>query len=173
MTPAPLLTPRGMLIALAAALLLAWPMLATGSYLIFADTPSYIRGGDIIGRMVLDLLDPARFWPAGGMDAGAVPDAATPAPLAGDMRNERGEAYVVRSFIYSLYTLVTGASLWPAGFAILQAAMTMWMLFALIGPAAASRPWVLAAGFLAVAALTTLPWFRSCRPCLAKGWRRP
>ncbi|WP_111560051.1 hypothetical protein [Paracoccus sediminilitoris] len=159
MTTAPLLTPRGMLIALVAAMLLAWPMLATGSYLIFADTPSYIRGGDIIGRMVLDMLDSISFWPTGGMDASAVPDAGTPAPPAEDMRNERGEAYVVRSFIYSLYTLVTGASVWPAGFAILQAAMTLWTLFALIGPAAASRPWVLGAGFLAVAALTTLPWF--------------
>lgn len=75
------------------------------------------------------------------------------------MTNERGESYFVRSFIYSLYTLFAGAALWPAGFALLQAAMVLWMLGALIGPAAAARPGVLAAGFVWLAALTPLPWF--------------
>lgn len=156
--PAPLLTPRGMLIALAAALLLAWPMLATGAYLTFADTESYIRGGEIIGRMIVDMLNLDSLWSSGGGVADTS-GAAGAAPEGREMRNEKGQPYVVRSFIYSLYTLVTGAAIWPAGFAILQSAMTLWMLFALIGPDAASRPRVLAMGFLVVAAFTTLPWF--------------
>ncbi len=155
MTPTPLLTPRGMVIALALAGVLAWPMFATGGYLTFADTASYIRGGEIISRMIVNMLDISSLWPSGGAES--VGDGG--AGMAGEMRNERGEPYVVRSFIYSLYTLIAGASIWPAGFAILQTAMTLWMLFALIGPRAASRPWVLGVGFLAVAALTTLPWF--------------
>ena len=152
--PAPLLSPLGMAIALAAALVLSWPMMVTGDYLIFSDTGSYIRGGEIIWRIVTDMLgfgsDPTA---AGGGGAALDPGA------GGGMRNVRGEPYVVRSFVYSLYTLVTGAALWPAGFAILQAAMTLWMLFALIGPGAAARPWVLAGGFAYLAAFTTLPWF--------------
>lgn len=156
--PAPLLTPRGMLIALTAALLLAWPMLATGAYLTFADTESYIRGGEIIGRMIVDMLNLDSLWSSGGGVADPSGTAGA-APEGREMRNEKGQPYVVRSFIYSLYTLVTGAAIWPAGFAILQSAMTLWMLFALIGPDAASRPRVLAMGFLVVAAFTTLPWF--------------
>lgn len=153
---APLLTPRGMVIALVAALLLSWPMLATDAYLTFSDTESYIRGGEIIGRMISDMLSIDSFWPAEG---GTAPSGLEKAIQNGSMRNEKGEPYVVRSFIYSLYTLLTGASLWPAGFAILQAAMTLWTLFALIGPEAAARPRVLVAAFLYLAAVTTLPWF--------------
>lgn len=159
MTPAPFLTPRGMLIALAAAALLAWPMLATGAYLTFADTASYIRGGEIISRMITDRLNIDGLWSSAGTATISEPAAAAPSSEESHMRNEKGQPYVVRSFIYSLYTLVTGAAIWPAGFAILQSAMTLWMLFALIGREAASRPRVLALGFLAVAVLTTLPWF--------------
>ena len=156
--PAPLLSPLGMAIALAAALLLGWPMLATGDYLIFADTSSYIRGGEIIWRMITDMLSAG--GEAGLLPGGGAGDAGGALPAEdGSMKNDRGEPYVVRSFVYSLYTLVSGAAIWPAGFAILQAAMTLWMLFALIGPEAARQPRVLAAGFLYLAALTTLPWF--------------
>jgi hypothetical protein len=151
----PLLSPRGMLLALGCALVLAWPMLATGSYLIFSDTDSYIRGGEIIWRMALDMagLDPSGG--SGGAPAGGGGDGGRP------MVNERGQPYVVRSFIYSAYTFAAGAAIWPAGFALLQAAMTLWLLFALIGPAAAARPGLLTAAFLYLAALTTLPWFAS------------
>ncbi len=39
--------------------------------------------------------------------------------------------------------------------------MTLWMLFALIGRAALARPGILAATWLYLAAVTTLPWFAS------------
>lgn len=151
---APLLNARGALIALMAALVLCWPMLATGSYLVFSDTASYIRGGQIIWGMAIDMLGFGDGQsPAGtGGNSGSVE-----ADAGGGNGNGRG--YVVRSFIYSIYTLVTGATLWPAGFAVLQAAMTLWMLFALIGREAASRPSVLLSGFIYLAAVSTLPWF--------------
>ena len=141
-----------------AAIVLAWPMLATGGYLIFSDTGSYIRGGHIIWQMGLDLLG---HWFGGTGDVTALSSALSSADgssVPGAI-NERGEPYVLRSFIYSLYTLAAGAAIWPAAFALLQAAATLWMLFALIPPAAASRPGVLAAGFVYLATVTTLPWF--------------
>lgn len=151
---APLLTARGGLIALLAALVLCWPMLATGSYLVFSDSSSYVRGGQIIWGMATDMLgigdvqSPAE--PGGGGDGSGA---------AADGDEKKGRGYVVRSFVYSMYTLAAGAALWPAGFAVLQTAMTLWMLFALIGPEAASRPRVLLVGFIYLAAVTTLPWF--------------
>lgn len=147
--PAPFLTLRGALWALALALVLGWPMLAMGGYLIFDDTEPYIRGGRIIWQMALDMVLPTA-------DPGAAAGGANGPPA---MTNDRGEAYSVRSFIYSLYTLFAGAAVWPAGFALLQAAMVLWMLAGLIGPAAVARPGILAAGFVWLAALTTLPWF--------------
>lgn len=154
---APLLSPGGTVLAFALALALSWPMLATGSFLVFSDTASYIRGGEIIWQMLLDITgldtDPAKA--SGDGAAGVMGDAAGgPA-----MTNPQGQVYVLRSFVYSIYTFVAGATIWPAGFAILQAAMTLWMLFALIGPEALRRPWVLALSFVYLAAITPLPWF--------------
>ena len=51
---APLVGPAGAVLAI----LLGgagWPMLATGSELVFSDTESYIRGGRIVGAMAMDL----------------------------------------------------------------------------------------------------------------------
>lgn len=151
---APLLTARGGLIALAAALVLCWPMLATDSYLVFSDSSSYVRGGQIMWSMAIDMLGIGDVQPSAESDGSGD---GSEAPAAGD--NGKGRGYVVRSFVYSIYTLAAGAALWPAGFAVLQAALTLWMLFALIGPEAASRPRVLLTGFIYLAAVTTLPWF--------------
>lgn len=149
---APLLSARGGVIALLAALALCWPMLATGNYLVYSDTGSYIRGGQIIWDMATGMLDAGDPRPPAGTGGDGAAAAADPA-------GEQGGGYVVRSFVYSVYTLAAGAAIWPAGFAVLQAAMTLWMLFALIGPDAAARPRILLAGFAFLAAFTTLPWF--------------
>lgn len=69
--PAPFLSVRGGAIALLLALVLGWPMLALGGYLIFADTEPYIRGGRIVWQMILDLL-PAAGAGDGGAASGAV-----------------------------------------------------------------------------------------------------
>ncbi|EYD75964.1 hypothetical protein Rumeso_02393 [Rubellimicrobium mesophilum DSM 19309] len=122
-------------------------MLATGGYLVFTDTLSYISGGDIIWRMGRHLLRSLM-----GIRE-AVGESAQ------SMVNDKGEPYVVRSFAYSLFTLVAGASIWPAGFAILQTAATLWASFALIGPEAITRPGRLVLTFLYLATASTLPWF--------------
>lgn len=151
--PAPLLSLPGALLALALAFVLAWPMVAAGGYLIFDDTASYISGGERVWNFAAATLSELLGQGAPAAE-GAGEDLA-----AGALLNERGEVAVVRSFTYSLYTRLAGAAVWPAGFALLQAAATLWMFFALIGPAEARRPVLLAGGFLAVAAVTTLPWF--------------
>ncbi len=147
-TDPPLLTLRGIPLALGLALCLSWPMLASDGYLYYSDTNQYIRGGEIIWRMVLDM---GADLIAGPADGGAAAE--------GALRNARGEPYNARSFVYSLYTFFAGASLWPAAFGILQAAATLWLLFALVSRRALAAPGILAGGFLFLAGLSTLPWF--------------
>lgn len=153
MTPAqtetPLLTFRGVPLALGLALVLCWPMLASDGYLFYADTNQYIRGGQIIWEMAAEMGSDLLGGPGGEAAAGA----------EGELRNARGEPHNMRSFVYSLYTLFAGAALWPAAFGVLQAAATLWLLFALVPPTALAAPRVLAGGFLLLAGLSTLPWF--------------
>jgi hypothetical protein len=147
----PLVGLSGAILAVVLALVLGWPMLAVGGELVFADTESYVRGGRIVWTMGTDLLgDLLGVAPEGGGGIGDGGDA---------LVNARGEPIVVRSFIYSAYTFVAGAQIWRPGFALLQAAMTLWMLFALIGRDALARPGILGVTFLYLAAFTTLPWF--------------
>jgi hypothetical protein len=147
----PLLRLTSIPAVLVVTLLLSWPMWLAGGYLTFADSASYIRGGEIIWRMAGDIL------PFGG-DGGLAP-AGQDGGTAAARVNERGEPIIVRSFVYSSYTLVAGAAIWPPAFAILQTTLVLWMLLALIGPGAAARPWILAGGVAYLALFSTLPFF--------------
>ena len=147
----PLVGPLGAMLAILLAVFLGWPMLAAQGELEFSDTESYVRGGRIVWNMASGLL---------GDLLGAVPEAGSGGGGGSEtLVNTRGEPIVVRSFIYSFYTFVAGAQIWRPGFALLQAAMTLWMLFALVGRDALARPGILGATFLYLAAFTTLPWF--------------
>ncbi|MEM7721268.1 MAG: hypothetical protein AAF376_02735 [Pseudomonadota bacterium] len=134
-------------------------MLISGSYFIFSDTNSYIKGGQILFEYALRIV--TTFIDGfGGASAGAGADgggSASVGPPA--MTNDRGEPFVMRSFVYALYAYLAGGRLWPAGFAILQTAATIWTLFALIDARALHRPWVLTTGVVLIAAFSTLPWF--------------
>lgn len=151
-TSAPLVSVRGAALAFGLACLLCWPML-TGQIFTFADTASYIRGGEIIWSMARELAfgGDAPANTGAGSGAGAPPGAR--------LADAEGEPYFVRSFAYSLFSYATTHLVGPAALAIGQAWITVFTLFALVGREAASRPGILVAGGLFLLTLTTLPWF--------------
>ena len=123
---APLLSAFGIGLALVAAQIPSWPILVTGSY--------DLRGHQFLhtGRQIV--------WACSSnfsASISAAPPTAMPAAEARQTaeRDERARRTLRRPLLHPRSTgFFAGAMIWPAGFALLQAAMTLWILFALIGP---------------------------------------
>ena len=149
---APLFGARGLLIAIGAAIVVCWPVFFSGGIIVFEDTSSYFQGGKKIWTVLIDtVLSAAETATANGKSArSAAVDA-----LAVDAG---GGSTVGRSFIYSLFSYLMLSVAGAVGIAMTQATLVVFTFFALIDKRALAAPWVLVAGGLGVATLTTLPW---------------
>lgn len=135
---------------------LIWPVWLGGAVFIFADTASYLRGGQAIWSTVGDLL--GSLMPAasdgGGGNGGA--------SGAGRLEvNQSGQSTTGRSFTYSAAAYAAFQAGGAAAVVFAQTWITVFLALGLITPAALTRPWVLLAGVAALAVATTLPWHAS------------
>lgn len=151
--PAPpaYLTLRGGLIALLAAIVLCWPMLAVNGPLFYADTAGYYSTGEKIFEIIGKRLEPTG-------------DAASPAsPATSSAANESGlQGIKLRSIPYSIYMFLASAT--PLGLilaCLLQGVAVLLMYFALVPRLDAAGKRRAAIGFVLLAACTSLPWFVS------------
>lgn len=147
-------------LALAAVLLfivcLCWPMYVSGQLLAFYDTRSYLRGGEKILDVLLQMLSTPETQPA--ISAASGGDGAAPAALT---LNEEGRNVTGRSFTYSAFAFAAFSIGGALGIALAQAAITTIMALYLIGDDARQSPIVLVTGAALIAALTGLPWYAS------------
>lgn len=150
----PLLTWRGILIALGLSVVLCWPMWVFSGYFVFADTASYFRGGGAIWRTLFDLI------PSTGTQVAADPAGTAPNSASGGLKVDAGgQSTVGRSFTYSAlaYSAYSVVGFWFLP--MMQAFTALIFVFALIDAAILTRPAVLITGFAMVAAVSTLPWY--------------
>ncbi len=149
---APLFRPFGILIAMCVAIVLCWPMLLSGGIFMSEDTSSYLRGGEIIWSVLIELVEADNAGPLMGAQGtgSAVVEA-----LAVD---ESGSSRVGRSFVYSLFSYLMLILAGPIGIAFTQATLIVFTFFALVEQRALESPAVLIIGGLLIATLTTLPW---------------
>ncbi len=154
---APYLTMRRFPLAIVLAVVVCWPLLATGNVFIFADTASYFKGGAAIWQTFFEILglasggDPSGLTGAGSGDGDGAPTAL--------MVNERGTPVTGRSFLYSSFVYVFNAvaGLWSIAFA--QALTMVLMSLALVTREALASPYILVIGAVLLATCTTLPWY--------------
>jgi len=162
---APYLSPAGALAALAAAVLLCWPMLVTRAPLVYFDTVSYFTNGAQLWYaavgLVLSIIDPGALAEMAG-DAGSAATAGDAAAAAAGAGTGGAGGVTFRSLAYAAFFYP--AALSPLGLALvcmLQTAMTLFVFLGLVPrlPNEARVP--AAAGFAAVGLLSSLPWFAS------------
>ena len=136
-------------LALILSVLLSWPMLLTSGPLIYFDTSTYYGDGAQMAAYIQRAF--AEFFPA------------TPEPGGGGTGTSDGaasEGVKLRSVAYSLFFFVSAQSaLGLLLTTVLQTAITLWTLLALIPPGSRFDMPQLALGGLFVTVTTTLPWF--------------
>lgn len=152
---APLFGWRGVPLAALLALILCWPMLVTGQIFVFQDTPSYLRGGEVIWGVVSDRLTDVLATPTPSTHRGGGEDGTRSALTV----NDRGQPVTGRSFTYSTAAYLAHTVGGPLAIAWAQGFVTVFMAFALVGRGTLARPGLMTAGFLVVALLTTWPWY--------------
>ena len=141
---------KGLLFSFLAAVLLSWPMVLMQGPLVYADTASYYTLGEKIIAMAENRIT-------------AAPDAGEALRQGAPLENPSGtEGLKLRSIPYSIYTYVTAAS--PLGLwltCLIQATIVLFAVAALIPriPTRARKP--IAIGLVAIAFLSSLPWFVS------------
>lgn len=143
----PWVNPRGVILALAAAVLLCWPMLLVTAPMGYADTLSYHATGAGVADILRDAL------PGPGGDAG--PAGATPAGPGDGVR-------AIRSFPYGAFLYF--AALTPLGLVLpvaLQTALVLLLLLPLLPRLSGVPAWAVGGGLVLVGGLSTLPWFAS------------
>lgn len=142
--------PSAIWIVLVAALALCWPTLLTTAPLGYFDTASYVSDGEAAVDMARKVLSPP-LPQADSEGSGAVAGGEPPEPILS-----------IRSAAYSVFLFVTSRTglglVLPV---ILQTALTLYLLLALIPDRLAPGPVRLAVGALFVGVATTLPWFAS------------
>ena len=145
---------KGALIAfgLIFAVCLCWPIFYTGYAITFADTRSYLRGGEKIWEVLLQLIPATDVAPGGGSSEG-VPEAFVVNP---EGQNVVGRSFPYSTFAYAFFQL-GDAFAW----ALAQAGFAVIMIAFLLSREALKSPIVLAIGALFVATLTGLPWYAS------------
>ena len=150
----PLVSLRGLLLALAAAVLLSWPMLILSAPLMFSDSAFYIKQGSSIWHMLTELVL-----------AASAPDLETAAPSSGAAAPAPAAAsatWSVRSAPYPFFAYISSLSpLGLAGTVILQSAAVFFMLFAVVRREFEAPAVDVALVVLACGTLTSLPWFTS------------
>ena len=139
------------MVALLAAIVLCWPMLAVNGPLFYADTASYYSLGDKIFEII-------------GKRSGLASDAAVPAsPVISATATESGlQGIKLRSIPYSVYMFLSSAT--PLGLVLaclLQGAAVLLMFFALVPRLDRVGKRRAAIGFVLLAAFSSLPWFVS------------
>lgn len=142
--PMPMLSLKGVLVAMATAVLLGWPMLLVTAPTGYLDTPGYYTGGQSIFYRIENILDIAER---------SVPSSADTIPVQSDAR-------IVRSIVYSAYLFFSSQT--PLGLVLsvqLQTALVLLLVLPFV-PETKQRGRLLAGG-LFVGAFTTLPWFAS------------
>lgn len=150
----PLLTGKGFLLALGMSLLMCWPMLINQSYFGYFDTISYIDGGRQIWQIAWNTVG-ALLPDIGGSSSPGMGGVAASAESTEPETPPLG----IRSPLYPLYTYLAGAAIWPAGFAVLQSALVLWTLFALVPREAIASSRILITGVILVGVFSSLPWF--------------
>ena len=135
------------------AICLTWPIHYTGHLLAFADTGSYLRGGERIWDILMQMVPSA---PAEQAATGAGQSAAD--SLA---TNESGRNTVGRSFPYAAFTYLFYQLGGPLGIALAQSALAALMITFMISRDALQSPWTLVIGAILIAATSGLPWYAS------------
>lgn len=137
------------------AVCLCWPIFYTGQYFIFADTQSYLRGGEKIWDVFFQLLPATPADPQAASQAGgaAAPEALTV--------NDEGRNTAGRSFPYSAFASMVFQIGGPLAVAFAQAVLTTVMICFLITREARQSPYVLVIGAALIAALSGLPFYAS------------
>ena len=145
-SPAPLLSARGIAVALATALVLCWPILAVGTPLVYFDTAPYLQSGEAIWTLLERVAD------------AVLPQEAATAPQGPGAAADDGIRQI-RSSVYSFFAFAT--SRLPGGLVVtlvLQTTLTLLTLFALITPETLRDRRRLVVSFVLLGAVTTLPW---------------
>ena len=134
--------PRVLALVVAAAILLCWPMLILGAPLMFADSASYVRGGQAGLDELLSMV--------------------LPTTSSGEASIVAGKGEFIRSMPYAAFAyLAASTPLGLAGTTFLQAVLVLFMAAALAGRAAEAPRREIAAAVLVLALLTPLPWYGS------------
>jgi len=150
----PLVSVRGVVLALVAATLLCWPMLIVSAPLMFPDSVGYVNTGGKILNTLVGLVSPGAPAESG---AGSAAETA-----AGTLAAAVSKVEMLRSAPYSIYAFLTSLS--PVGLAgsvIVQTAAVLFMLGALIKREVDAPPTDIVLAALACGTLTSLPWFAS------------
>ena len=147
-SPPPLLSPGGAALALAAAVLLLWPMALVTPPLVYFDSFAYEQAGEKALDALAGML-PSSAAAVGGEGA------------AGGGESGEGGLGTLRSAAWSVGLAVLGGLPWGAVAACaLQTAATLFVLGALVPPGAGlGGPAVL--GAVGVGLLSGLPWYAS------------
>lgn len=153
--PLPYAGPKGIVIALVAAIALCWPMLFTTAPLGYFDTASYQTDGEAAVQMVHQVLAPLFTPPASDGLTATTDGALTAGRVDGPVVSIRSAAYSV--FVFAASGTAIGLVL-PV---ILQTAMTLYLFLAWVPRPLAFTPIPTAIGFAGVGLATTLPWFAS------------
>ena len=149
---APLVSWSGAALALLVALCIGWPMWLTGELVVFADTATYLKGGEAIWDRMLALL------PQGPADVAGTGSAAGAGAAVGALADETGGAVTARGFPYAFGAYLFWKIGAMPGLAVAQTWITVFTAFGLVGAAALTRPVILGAGALWLICLTPLPW---------------
>lgn len=148
----PLYSKRGVVLCLLLSLILCWPMWLYGSAFVFADTKSYLSGGQTIWQMLNGMLPDITF---GLQTSGETAPASASNQLAS---GAGGNSTVGRSFTYSALAYAAYATAGYWSIPVLNACTALFMIFALVEEDMLKRPGILITGFGCIAALSTLPW---------------
>ncbi|MDS9470059.1 hypothetical protein RGQ15_21130 [Paracoccus sp. MBLB3053] len=138
------------------AMLLCWPPIATGDVFIFSDTKSFLKGGEVIPRMILDRLDALSF--VHKHDVPAV-QGDGPFELAEDA--EDGAPKFVRSFIYSLVAYGSVTIGGPIALSFLQAVLVMTMVLQVVDREVLARPAFMLVGGVVLALTSSVAIYTS------------
>lgn len=151
--PAPLFSLAGLPVAIILALILTWPVVATGHFIGFSDTNSYVKGGDAIWRIVSKELFTTDIPVASHTKADNAIVAEGKTSSLGDKENLYG-----RSITYAALFAGVVRTAGPLAMNFLQALMIAFAILAMIERPALQRPGLLATGFIMLIATSQVAW---------------
>lgn len=131
---------------------LAWPVLLFGEPFVFKDTASYLAQGEAVVRMLGRM--------ASGLLGGASPSGVASGGQSVAALNQQAD--VMRSLPYGVFAYVSG--LLPIdrlGIVFAQSALVLIMIWVLVAPAMAQRPWLAAAVSVTILVATPAAWYAS------------